>query len=232
MEDVVQKMRADIRADVNRTDAFTVSYVGRNPLTVMKVTERLAGLFMEASMRDRELLAEETDQFLSTELESARRRLIDQEKKLEAYRTKYSGQLPSQVEANLQGVHNTMSAIQSIVESINAARSRRLLVEKSLKDLENDAAVEAAAPAAPVESGATPDSASTGTAAQTLEAAKRTLAALRLRYSDAWPDVQRQQRYVAELQRTVDAQQLSTPVSEEPSASHPPLPPSGCDRNG
>ena len=62
----------------------------------MKVTERLAALFMEASMRDRELLAAETDQFLGTELENARRRLVDQEKKLEAYRTKYSRQVPSQ----------------------------------------------------------------------------------------------------------------------------------------
>src|SRR5689334_7352303 len=34
MEDVVEKMRSDIRADVTRADAFTVTYVGRNPLTV------------------------------------------------------------------------------------------------------------------------------------------------------------------------------------------------------
>jgi polysaccharide chain length determinant protein (PEP-CTERM system associated) len=215
MEDVVQQMRSDIRADVNRSDAFTVSYVGRNPLLVMKVTERLAALFMEASVRDRELLTEETDQFIGTELEGARRRLIDQEKKLEAYRMKYAGQLPTQVEANLQSMQNAMSQVRSVGESINSARSRRLLIEKSLKDLENEVPTDPGAQSGDAVSGATPDSPRTGSTAQMLEGAKRTLAAMRLRYSDAWPDVQRQQRFVDELQRTLDAQQLETPLSAD-----------------
>ena len=51
----------------------------------MKVTERLASLFIEESLRDRSALAEGTNQFLDSKLEDAKkRRLIEQEKKLEA----------------------------------------------------------------------------------------------------------------------------------------------------
>ena len=52
----------------------------------MKVTERLASLFIEENLRDREMLAEDSYQFLEAQLEDARRRLVEHEKKLEEYR--------------------------------------------------------------------------------------------------------------------------------------------------
>ena len=94
MEDIVENMRSDISVQVVKGDAFRVSYVGRDPRTVMKVTERLAGLFIEENLRDREVLAEGTNQFLEAQLEDARRRLIEQEKKLEVYRRSHGGELP------------------------------------------------------------------------------------------------------------------------------------------
>ena len=66
-------------------DAFRVAYVGDDARTVMKVTERLASLFVEENLRDREVLAEGTNQFLEAQL-PARGRLVQHEKKLEAYR--------------------------------------------------------------------------------------------------------------------------------------------------
>ena len=91
MEDIVEQMRADIKVDVVKGDAFRVSYIGRDPRTVMKVTERLASLFIEENLRDREVLAEGTNQFLEAQLEDARRRLVEHEKKLEVYRRQSRG---------------------------------------------------------------------------------------------------------------------------------------------
>ena len=76
-EAVVQQMRKDIGIDIVRDDAFHISYVGTNPRTTMRVTERLAALFIEENLRDREQLAEGTSQFLETQLEDARRRLVE-----------------------------------------------------------------------------------------------------------------------------------------------------------
>jgi len=93
MEDIVEQMRRDMSLQVVRGDAFKITFVGDNPRTVMKVTERLATLFIDESMKDREVLAEGTNQFLEAQLEDARRRLIEHEKKLEEYRRQFAGQL-------------------------------------------------------------------------------------------------------------------------------------------
>src|SRR5262245_53506822 len=106
MEDVVEGMRKDIVVQVVKGDAFRVTYSGADPRTVMRVTERLASLFIEENLRDREVLAEGTNQFLEAQLDDARRRLIEQEKKLEAYRKRFSGELPSQLDSNLQAIQN------------------------------------------------------------------------------------------------------------------------------
>src|SRR5262245_56327033 len=57
MEDVVESMRDDITVQVVKGEAFRVAYVGDNPRTVMRVTDRLASLFIEENLHDREVLA-------------------------------------------------------------------------------------------------------------------------------------------------------------------------------
>ena len=56
----------------------------------MQVTERLASLFIDESLKDREVLAEGTNQFLETQLQDARQRLIEHEKKLEQYNRQHA----------------------------------------------------------------------------------------------------------------------------------------------
>ena len=48
----------------------------------MRVTERLASLFVQENLEDRELLADQTDQFLEGQVEETRRRPLEQELKL------------------------------------------------------------------------------------------------------------------------------------------------------
>ena len=218
MEDVVEKMRRDISVQVVKGDAFRVSYVGREPRTVMKVTERLASLFIEENLRDRELQAEGTNLFLENQLEDARRRLIEQEKKLEVYRRQHTGELPSQLDSNLQVIQNTQMQIQAIVESLNRDSDRRLVLERQIAEA-------AAAPAelitpAPPAGG---DSAPPASAAQQLEAARGQLQALELRLKPGHPDIGLMQRRIRDLERKAEAEALSAPVTPEsaPRATSP-----------
>ena len=217
MEDIVDKMRKDILVDVVKGDAFRVSYVGRDPRTVMKVTDRLSSLFIEENLRDREVLAEGTDQFLEAQLEDARRRLAEQEKKLEEYRKQYSGQLPSQMESNLQVIQNTSAQIQQLNESINRDRDHRLVVERELNDLSAAAAV-AAAPQG--------DGAATtgGSAAQQLAAAQAVLAQLELKLTPEHPDIKRLKRTIGDLQKKADQEALEAPVSPDAAPRRPASP--------
>jgi uncharacterized protein involved in exopolysaccharide biosynthesis len=76
MDDIVDRMRKNIEVNVEDGGTIAVGFIGTDPRTVMKVTDRVTSLFIEENLRDREVLAEGTDQFLEAQMEDARRRLV------------------------------------------------------------------------------------------------------------------------------------------------------------
>lgn len=109
MENVVERMRKDIAFAIVRGDAFRVSYVGSDPRTTMRVTERLATLFIDENLRDREVLAEGTHEFLDAQIEDARRRLIELGKTLTERRVAGNDTLPDTAVMKLE--YDTMSTV-------------------------------------------------------------------------------------------------------------------------
>jgi len=209
MEDIVERMRRDIDVDIVKGDAFRVGFTADDPRVAMKVTERLAAFFIDENLRDREALAENTNQFLESQLEDARRKLVENEKQLEDYRRKHDGQLPTQLDANMQGLHNTEMQLQALVDSLNRDRDRRAALDREVADL--SAAAPADVPNARPAAG--DEAASTGTAAEQLRVAEASLQALSLRLKPEHPDVLRQKRIVAALQRRADDEASAHPVS-------------------
>jgi polysaccharide chain length determinant protein (PEP-CTERM system associated) len=206
MEDIVEQMRRDIDLQVVRGDAFKISYVGSNPRTVMRVTERLGSLFIDESIRDRSTLAENTSAFLGQQLEEARQRLVEHEKKLEAYRQQYAGQLPSQLDSNLQVLQGVQLQIQSLVESINHDRDRQLILQRQIADLEQqEDAAAAAGEQAPADGGSA--------MVQQLAIARANLTVLQTRLKPDHPDVKKASGLVRELEAKVAAEQGATPVT-------------------
>jgi uncharacterized protein involved in exopolysaccharide biosynthesis len=137
MEDIVDRMRTDIEGPlIERGDAFRVGYVSTDAILAQKVTQRLASLFIEENLRDRSVLAEGTNQFLDAQLEDARQRLVEHEKKLEIYRRQYAGQLPNQVDTNLQAIQTARIQFQTLAESTNRDMERRITLERQIVDLE------------------------------------------------------------------------------------------------
>src|SRR5262245_13311625 len=94
MQDIVEKMRRDyIYPQPIRSDAFRITLSGNDPRTVKKVTEELAGLFINANEDDRQKSADNATNFLGSELESAKRQLEESESALAEYKRKNAGQL-------------------------------------------------------------------------------------------------------------------------------------------
>lgn len=195
MEDVVRRMRGDILVTppVKEQQSFRVAYVSRDAVTAQKVTARLASLYIEENLRDRANLAESTNVFLESQLEDAKQRLLENEKKLEEYRRRYSGQLPSQLQGNLQAIQSAQMQLQAVSEAMNRARERRHLVERQVADVES-------MPQSGVLAGAGSDGSAQLTAAQQLEVAQANLKAFRLRYTPDHPDVRALERTIKELQ--------------------------------
>ena len=212
MEDIVEKMRTrDIRVDTLKGDAFRIAFIGDNPITVMRVTDRLASHFIDENLRDREILAQGTSQFLTVQLEDARRRLVEQEKKLEEYRLRHSGELPSQAAGNLQQVQNLQLQVQAVIESLNRDIDRKLIIERGLADLR---ATEAQVAAEAASSG----DASTQPVSIQLAFAEKTLSEMQLRLTPEHPDVIRMKRRITGLKQRAEAESLAAPLSPESAA--------------
>jgi polysaccharide chain length determinant protein (PEP-CTERM system associated) len=210
MEDLVERMRRDIEVQIVKGDAFRVAFTGQDPRTVMRVTERLASLFIDESLRDREVLAEGTNQFLEAQLEDARRQLVDHEKRLEEYRRKFNGQLPTQVDSNLSTIRSAELQLQATTDSFNRDRDQKALLERQIADL-----TAAEAPPSPRESVEVANDGTVGqggTAAQQLEAARNALAGLQLRLTAQHPDVLRMKRVIRELEAKAEAEALARPL--------------------
>jgi polysaccharide chain length determinant protein (PEP-CTERM system associated) len=210
MEDAVEQMRRDIDLQPVRDDAFRIAYMSGDPRLAMKVVERLASMFIEENLKDREVMAEGTDQFLEAQLDDARRRLIEHEKKLEVYRRQYSGELPSQLASNLQVIQNTQMQLQSLAESLSRDRDRRLASERAMSDLQTPPPVTTAP--SPVASNGVVTLTSVGASRQ-LEEAKKALVAMETRLKPAHPDIIVLKRLIKELEQKAAAE------AETPAAS-------------
>jgi polysaccharide chain length determinant protein (PEP-CTERM system associated) len=205
MEDIIERMRTqDIQVDIVKGDAFRVSYQAGDPHVAMRVTERLASLFIDESLRDREVLAEGTSQFLIAQLDEARRQLVLNEKKLEEYQRAHNGELPSQMSANLQGQHNTEMALQTLGESLNRDRERRLMYERTVTDL-----VELPESPKPTATAAAPPDLAQ-TAVEELRTQEQALLAVELKLKPEHPDVKKLRRSVEELRARVEAEKLAS----------------------
>ena len=212
MEDVIEQMRKDISLQVNANrnrdgaSSFNVSFESNDARTAMRVTERLGSLFVQENLEDRALLADQTNQFMQGQLEDAKRRLQDHEKKLQEFRQRNNGQLPDQVSSNLQMLQSIQLQAQNVAESGNRDRDRLAQLERNYSDIQA-----AATPVSVPALGGTAEQPST--AAQQLEAAKAALRALELRLRPEHPDIGRAKRIIVELEAKAEDEALKQPLS-------------------
>ena len=139
MEDVVSRMRGAVDVRLDNKESFRVTFVSDDPKTAQAVTQRLASLSIEESLKERERVNEGTNQFLESQVEDAKQRLLASERSLETYRQRHAGQLPSQLTSNLQSIQNAQMQLQALNESMNRARERRIVFERQLGEAETEA---------------------------------------------------------------------------------------------
>jgi polysaccharide chain length determinant protein (PEP-CTERM system associated) len=212
MEAVIDRMRSrDIEISVvEGSESFKISYEAADtPLRAVQVTERLAQAALDENVRDRELLARATSSLLGGQLEDARRRLEEQEKRLETYRLKYGPELPTQLPSNMQAIQNTQMQIQSLNDSLNRDRDRRLLVARQLADLQSAQLIGdpgVGGSGSMVSAGSPMPDVSTVTQ---LENALAELRTLELRLTPQHPDLVRAKRLVDDLEAKLEKESQS-----------------------
>jgi polysaccharide chain length determinant protein (PEP-CTERM system associated) len=219
MEDIVEIMRNAVEVELaarpgrraeEQIDSFKVKFTYRDPKVCADVVTRLAQWFVDENSRLRSAQAETTNQFLETQLADARARLEAQEKKLEEFRQRHAGSLPTELQTNMQAIQTTQLQLQNQVESIARDKDRKLMLERLYNDAVNDLRTLQATPpptAAGTQGPLAAESLPAGASPrQRLEAAKADLARLEMRLKPEHPDVIRAKRIIADLEAKVAAE--------------------------
>ncbi len=136
---LVEKLRKDIDIELIRTDgrrddlsAFKVSYSAPAPQLAKDVTSELTSFFIDEDLRSRQQLSEDTTSFLSSQLEEARKSLAEQEQKLREFRGKYLGELPEQLQGNLQILGALQAQLQAATDSLSQAEQKGLYLRSQI----------------------------------------------------------------------------------------------------
>jgi polysaccharide chain length determinant protein (PEP-CTERM system associated) len=183
-------------------DSFRLRFTYTDAQKAQSVTARLAQWFIEENSKMRGQQAESTNEFLDSQLADARRRLEEQEKKLEAFSKQHAGSLPSQMQTNMQAIQSAQSSLQGIVSSLEADRASKLMVERLYADAQADLRRIADAPA-PLPQPGNAGAPVQASPRQQLEAARQQLAQLEQRLTAEHPDIRNMRRRIADLERTV-----------------------------
>lgn len=132
-DDVIEKMRKDIKVDLIQAPskpaeltAFKISYSGSSRQLVQQVTSRLTSLFIEENLQAREQQSENTTEFLDKSLQEARTHLEEQEKRLKEFKAQFIGQLPSELQSNLQILSGLQTRLQQANEALDRSEQQKL----------------------------------------------------------------------------------------------------------
>ena len=202
MEDKIEIMRARMEVELNRAgrnflNAFTISYSGPDPNTVMRVTNALANNFITENIRTREAHAIGTSDFLDDELRTMKKRLEEVEGQLRDYRKRNMGELPEQLESNLRILDTLQKQLSESAERLRDEKNRLVIIENEIK-----ARKESIAAGSPGES-------EDGGAVSLLQL-KNQLANLQASYTEQHPDVIRLKAKIADLEAKIKAGDIDT----------------------
>jgi len=184
---LAEKVRKDISIDLqnsrsNRGDqltAFKLSYVASNAQMAQQITQELTSLFIDTSLKHSAEASQQTTEFLQRQLEVARKDLDDQEAKLREFKSQYLGELPEQLQSNVQILSGLQGRLQSATDTMNRAEQQRVYLESLLAQYRGAQ-----------KATATPDQPLTTEAVdQQLAKLHQELTELQAKYTDKHPDV-------------------------------------------
>ncbi len=132
-EQLLDYMRSKIKIELKQASeegisSFSISYVDKDRWQVAAVTNRLAASFIDWNLRNRQQQATVTTQFLTNELQQAKKSLEEQESALQAFRMQHIGSTPDQLDVNMQTISRLQADVQSNVDAISRLDEERILL--------------------------------------------------------------------------------------------------------
>ena len=180
--------------DKPQMTAFTLSFSAGDPHLAQQVTEQLTSFLIEDSLQNQQQLSENTTGFLQDQLKQAAKDLADQEQQMKDFRTKSLGELPEQLQSNLQILSGLQTQLSAANDALNRAEQQKVYLTSLIEQYK----------AAGVRTGAASGGGSTAgsmTIDQQLDRLHEQLADAQARYTPNHPDVIRLQQQIAATEK-------------------------------
>jgi polysaccharide chain length determinant protein (PEP-CTERM system associated) len=200
-------------ANVEPLPGFYVNYTDSNANRAQQICNEMTSLILEENLRTRAGIAQGTTDFLTRQLEDAKRDLDQQDAKLAAFKRQYMGQLPGDAENNIHILMSLNSQLDATTQSLSRAQQDKAYTESMLAQ----------------QLGAWKSSQSTTnpqTLQQQLDVLQGQLLQLQGRYTEDHPDVIKTKADIAGVQKKLNqvnaAAADATDTSDKNSAAEPP----------
>ncbi len=140
MDDKVERMRkaisvTPVRSVVTATNGlpgFSIAFTADDARLAQQVCGEIASMFMSENLRAREQTAQGTTEFLRAQLEEAKRKLDDQDRKLAAFQRQYIGQLPGQEQMNFGIYEGLNKQLEANTQALNRLQQDKTYAETML----------------------------------------------------------------------------------------------------
>jgi polysaccharide biosynthesis transport protein len=186
-EDPVEQMRMDIKIELveapgrpGQLTAFKIRYSAGTPQLAQQVNSELTSLFIDENLKSQQQLSESTTAFLQSQLADARSKLEEQEAKVRVFKANHFGNLPSQVETNVQILSGLQAQLQGTQRALDGANQQKLYLESLQQQYQ---AIQASL------GNGTSTATSPDTLNKDLVDLRHKLQEARLRYTEDYPDV-------------------------------------------
>jgi succinoglycan biosynthesis transport protein ExoP len=197
-DDLVETMRKDIEIELSHGDdrklsAFDIYYASRDPKMAQAATAELANLFITENLEQRQKRSENTTSFLEDQLDQARAKLAAQEAKMRVFKDQHLGELPTQMQSNLQILAGLQNQVQANQDSLNRAKQQNTYLESLLNQYRA------------VDRGSKPGEVGPAGLAEIdkqLDQLKTQLADLTSHYTEKHPDVRKTREQIGQVEKT------------------------------
>jgi uncharacterized protein involved in exopolysaccharide biosynthesis len=184
-------------------DTYFVSYIDDSPQDAQRIVNRLVQVFVDENSKSREIRAQDTSQFIETQLRGSEARLTTLEGRLREMKESFMGRLPEQTNANLAMVAAMQRQLESNNTAMRGEQDRLTMIDRQVTLMQQSADEEIAGiKGTPME-----------TAQTRVAALRRDLAAAQLSFTDKHPEVIRLKEELATAEKTAAAER-ARPASD------------------
>ncbi len=202
MEDLVERLKGSIDVELiqpmagatnRQPPGFNVSVTFDNPQLAQQICQEITSMFIERNATVRVDQSNKTTQFLTQQLDEAKAKLDEQDKRLAQFKAQYLVSLPEQEPANLTMLSGMNTQLDAATQALNRAQQDKALNETLLGQQE-------ASWKASQVGQQNPESQE-----QQLTALQDQLSALLAKYTPEHPDVIKVKAQIEDLKKRMDA---------------------------